>query len=263
MNELIRKIFNDYGYAKKWNCENTEFYMNENKDIANYFLINYIDTTSERKNTNLIFKKLKTLENDYIGENTDKNIRKELLKLFENDSLAAQLDKNISAIYPIKLTDINELDSYKNFIYYVEESPYFFRRFVLPYTDAQADGLKTIISDNKEKNIRDILSDLANDEDAYFDIAEHKEINSVYALVIRLFSKIPFLQYNFKAEQKPMSVEKRIEEALDNILIKYHDIVVSKNEDIEKMILNEETDLTYDDLERKINELIRGEANAI
>ena len=138
-----------------------------------------------------------------------------------------------------------------------EESPYFFRRFVLPYTDKQANELKAIISDNKGKTIRDVLSELANDEDAYFDLAEHKGINSVYELVIRLFSKIPFLQYNFKAEQKPMSVEKRIENFLDEVLIKYHDIVVNENKDIEAMILNVETELTDDDLERKINELKR------
>ena len=177
--------------------------------------------------------------------------------LFENDSLAAQLDKNISAIYPIKLKNINELDNYKNLIYYVEESPYFFRRFVLPYTDKQANELKTIISDNKEKVIRDILSDLANDEDAYFELAEHKSINSVYELVIRLFSKIPFLQYNFKAEQKPMSIEKRIENSLNEVLFKYHDIVVNENKDLEAIILKEDTELTDDDLERKIEELVR------
>lgn len=258
MNELINRIFNDYGYVKRWNCENTDFYMNDNRDIANFFLINYIDAVSESENEDSILEKLKVLENNYIDENTNINIRKELLGVFEDDSLAVQLDKNISAIYLIRLKDICELDSYKNVIYYVEESPYFFRRFVLPYTDKQVSNLKAIILDNKEKTIRDVLSDLANDEDEYFELAEHKGINSVYELVIRLFSKIPILQYNFRAEQKPISVEERIENSLDEVLTKYHNIVVNKNEDIEAMILTEDTDLTDDDLERKINELIRG-----
>ena len=127
----------------------------------------------------------------------------------------------------------------------------------MPYTEKQTNDLKTIISDNKRKKIRDILSDLANDEDAYFDLAEHKSINSVYELVIRMFSKIPFLQYNFKAEQKPMSVEKKIENSLDEVLMKYHDIVVHGNKDLEEMILIEDTELTDVDLERKIDELVR------
>lgn len=257
MNELIQMVFDDYGYVKRWDCENTVFYMNENKDIANYFLVNYIDATAESENEESILEKLKALENDYIDEIPEKNIRKKILELFENDSLAAQLDKNISAIYPIKLRNINELDNYKNLIYYVEESPYFFRRFVLPYTDKQVDGLKAIISDNKQKTIKDVLSDLANDEDAYFDLAEHKSIDSVYELVIRLFSKIPFLQYNFKAEQKPMSIEKRIENSLDEVLTKYHNIVVNEDKDLEAMILQEAAELTDADLERKIDELVR------
>ena len=257
MNELIQMVFDDYEYEKRWNCENTDFYMNLNKNIANYFLVSYIDATSESESGDSILEKLKELENNYIGEFAEKNIRKEILGLYENDSLAAQLDKNISAIYPIKLKNISELDNYKNLIYYVEESPYFFRRFVLPYTEKQTNDLKTIISDNKRKKIRDILSDLANDEDAYFDLAEHKSINSVYELVIRMFSKIPFLQYNFKAEQKPMSVEKKIENSLDEVLMKYHDIVVHGNKDLEEMILIADTELTDVDLERKIDELVR------
>ena len=62
---------------------------------------------------------------------------------------------------------------------------------------------------------------------------------------------------NFKAEQKPMSVEKRIENSLDEVLMKYHDIVVHGNKDLEEMILIEDTELTDVDLERKIDELVR------
>lgn len=126
MNELIQMVFNDYGYVKKWDCENTFFYMNRNRDIANYFLVNYVDVTSEGESGDSILKKLKALENNYIDESAEKNIREKILGVFENDSLAAQLDKNISAIYPIKLNNINELDNYKNLIYYVEEITLFF-----------------------------------------------------------------------------------------------------------------------------------------
>ena len=35
MNELIQMVFDDYEYEKRWNCENTDFYMNLNKNIAN------------------------------------------------------------------------------------------------------------------------------------------------------------------------------------------------------------------------------------
>lgn len=58
MNELIQMVFDDYGYIKKWDCENTAFYMNPNKDIANYFLVNYIDATSEDESGDSKYSKL-------------------------------------------------------------------------------------------------------------------------------------------------------------------------------------------------------------
>ena len=54
-----------------------------------------------------------------------------------------------------------------------------------------------------------------------------------------------------------MSIEKRIENSLDEVLFKYHDIVVNENKDLEAMILKEDTELTDADLERKIDELVR------
>ena len=78
MNELIQMVFDDYEYEKRWNCENTDFYMNLNKNIANYFLVSYIDATSESESGDSILEKLKALENNYIGEFAEKNIRKEL-----------------------------------------------------------------------------------------------------------------------------------------------------------------------------------------
>ena len=68
MNELIQMVFDDYEYEKRWNCENTDFYMNLNKNIANYFLVSYIDATSESESGDSILEKLKALENNYIGE---------------------------------------------------------------------------------------------------------------------------------------------------------------------------------------------------
>ena len=38
--------------------------MNRNRDIANYFLVNYVDVTSEGESGDSILKKLKALENN-------------------------------------------------------------------------------------------------------------------------------------------------------------------------------------------------------
>ena len=178
-------------------------------------------------------------EKDYIDENTNgKGVKRKIQELFVNDnaSIAAQIDKNTSAIYPIKLESLNNLDKYRNLIYSVEESPHYFRRFVLPYTDKQVDELKIIISDYPEKNIVNILSEIANQEEAYYELAGHRNLDNAYELVIRLFSKIPFLQYNFVAQQKPMAVEKRIESEMDAEFLKYHTLISKNCVDIDEYI---------------------------
>ena len=218
MRELIQQIFKAYGFGEKWQDDSIEFYAAESEDKTSFFLIDYIEATGEGITDVEMLTMLKQLEKDYIDENTNgKDVKRKIQELFVNDnaSIAAQIDKNTSAIYPIKLESLNNLDKYRNLIYSVEESPHYFRRFVLPYTDKQVDELKIIISDYPEKNIVNILSEIANQEEAYYELAGHRNLDNAYELVIRLFSKIPFLQYNFVAQQKPMAVEKRIESEMD------------------------------------------------
>ena len=118
-----------------------------------------------------------------------------------------------------------------------------------------------IICDNKEKEISEVLSDIANDEEAYYDLASYKNLNNVYELVIRLFSKIPFLRYSFKAEQKPMTIEERIELEMQSSLKIYHDSVKRGVEDINELL--ELSDYVPDDeqLEEEINVKLRGVKN--
>ena len=239
MRELIQQIFIAYGFDEKWQDDSIEFYSATAEEKTSFFLIDYIEAIDEGITDKTMLTMLKRLEKDYIDENTNgKGVKRKIQELFVNDnaSIAAQIDKNTSAIYPIKLNSLNDLDKYRNLIYSVEESPHYFRRFILPYTDNQVDELKRIISDYPEKNIVNVLSEIANQEDAYYDLAGHRNLDNAYELVIRLFSKIPFLQYNFVAEQKPMSVEKRIESEMESELLRYHNLICNNCVDIDEYI---------------------------
>lgn len=261
MNELIKLIFKSYNFACKWNEENIEFYKNTDSDMVSYFFVSYIDGTGVNENAEYLLEKLKSLEKQYINDGDKVPIKRIIQSLFDNEREAAQIDKNTSAVFPIKLKNLDSLDKYKNLIYTVEESPYHFRRFVIPYTDCQVDELMKIICDNKEKEISEVLSDIANDEEAYYDLASYKNLNNVYELVIRLFSKIPFLRYSFKAEQKPMTIEERIELEMQSSLKIYHDSVKRGVEDINELL--ELSDYVPDDeqLEEEINVKLRGVKN--
>lgn len=238
MRELIKQIFTEYGFEEKWNDNRIEFYSAKSKDKTSFFLINYIEATDEGINETSLLTMLRQLEKDYIEENANgKGVKRKIQELFADDaSIAAQIDKNTSAIYPIKLETLDFLDKYRNLIYSVEESPHYFRRFILPYTETQVNSLKSIISDYQDKNIVSVLNEIANQEDAYYDLAGHRNLDNAYELVIRLFSKIPFLQYSFAAEQKPMAVEKQIESKMGLDLFKYHTLIRNKCIDISEYI---------------------------
>ena len=240
MRELIQQIFKAYEFDGKYINDNIKFYFPELEEKTSFFLVDYIEATSESITDVNMMTMLKKLEKDNINyENTnEEGIKRKMQMLIANDNtnIAAQIDKNTSAIYPIKLDSLNNLDKYRNLIYSVEESPYYFRRFVLPYTEKQVVELKKIILDYPEKNIVNVLSEIANQEDAYYELAGHRNLDNVYELVIRLFSKIPFLQYNFVAEQKPMTVEKRIESEIDAKLLKYHTLICNNCVDIDEYI---------------------------
>ena len=61
-------------------------------------------------------------------------------------------------------------------------------------------------------------------------------MDNAYELVIRLFSKIPFLQYNFVAQEKPIAVEKQIESKIDSSLLKYHRLICNGCLDINEYL---------------------------
>lgn len=258
MRELIQQIFIAYGFEEKWNDFDIEFYSAEAEDKTSFFLIDYIDATDAEITDVSLLTKLKQLESDYIDEDINgKGVKRKIQELFSNNiSIAAQIDKNTSAIYPIKLESLNNLDRYRNLIYSVEESPHYFRRFILPYTDNQANELKKIISDYPDKNIVNVLSEIANQEEAYYDLAGHKNLDNAYELVIRLFSKIPFLQYNFVAEQKPMPVEKRIETEMRPELLGYHNLICNRCVDIVEYIkasnLLEDADFVDAEIQKRL-----------
>lgn len=239
MRELIQQIFTAHKFDIMWQEDNIEFYSAKAKEKISFFLIDYIEATQVGIKDAEILTMLKRLEKDYIDENTNgKGVKRKIQERLAdaNASVAAQIDKNTSAIYPIKLESLNNLDKYRNLIYSVEESPYYFRRFVLPYTENQVGELKKIISNSKGKNIVNVLSEIANQEDAYYELAGNRNLDNAYELVIRLFSKIPFIQYNFVVQQKPMAVEKRIELKMDSKLSKYHTLICEQCTDIDKYI---------------------------
>ena len=247
------KLFEQYSFNKIWEENNRMFYVNEDKNVVSYFILNFIDCSNIPEDEDFMRKELGKLEEEYVdGENDRKGIKYSIIDSFENKQEMSQIDKNTSAIYLVKFSEVNMLAKYRNLIYSIEESPNYFKRYILPYTEKQVIGLNNVLSDYKDKNIVEILTDLADEEENYYSLMNEKNSNSVYELVIRLFSKVPFLQYKFKAKSNDISLEKMVDDALDNGLEKYDEAIREKKIAVEEFI-----SLVIDDItEKEINKII-------
>ena len=257
MNEIINKLFEQYKFVKTWEEDNRMFFVNSDKSVVSYFILNFIDCTNVLDEEELIRAELERLEEEYVdGENDNKGIKYSVINSFENKQDVSQIDKNTSAIYLVKFSEVNMLAKYRNLIYSIEESPDYFRRYILPYTEKQVVGLKNVLHDYNDKNIVEILSELADEEENYYSLMNGTNDNSVYELVIRLFSKIPFLQYKFKATSNDISLEKMVIDALNGVLNKYDKVIKENKVGIEELIDIEEGSITEKEIDKILNKLV-------
>lgn len=257
MNEIMINLFKEYNFIKTWEDNNRMFFTNTNKNIVSYFILNFIDCSNISGDESYLREELSKLEKEYIDGNKERvGIKYSIIDSFKNKQEVAQIDKNTSAIYLVKFSEINMLAKYRNLIYSIEESPDYFKRYILPYTEKQAVGLNSVLSDYKDKNIVEILTDLADEEENYYSLMNAKNDNSIYELVIRLFSKIPFLQYRFRAKSDEISLEKMVNDALDDNLKIYDQAIRENKIDIEELISIEKEDISEKDVDKILSKLL-------
>lgn len=263
MKTIINLILKHYSYIleEKVQLASINFYKHRDKNIASYFLIKNIDCREFEENEESMKLALEALEREY---STPKDSQTESIKLkiqnsFKSNQEASQIDKNTSAIYLIQFNDMKNLSLHRNLVYAIEESPNYFKRYIIPYTESQVNLLLKILNDYEGRNIDDILSDIANNEDEYYKLLESKNTGSVYELVIRLFSKLPFLQYKFKANPIPLSIESEISQKVKGKLENYHQVIQNKNCTLEQLLDLEHNFIINDkSLEKELNRLLGG-----
>lgn len=237
MIELIEKIFENNNFKLIGKFGNIDFY--NNKNYISFYLVNYINLT--KVSNDKYFEKLNELENRYIGRDNKVRLKNLLYENIDNDDKKA-LDKNLSAVYVIKVKDSKEFYDNRNIIYDIEESPYFFKRYILAYTENQVNELVDTLKRNRinlDRISDENLSELVNDFDEYKKLMKN-EGEGYYELLVRLFCKLPFLNFTTNNEISIDSLEKEIdgrigEEGLSiihNCLI--NKTIISEDEELKK-----------------------------
>lgn len=151
--------------------------------------------------------------------------------------------KDTSLIICHKIENSIALDEAKNIILKVEENTFGFRKYVLPYTAESIQKIASLDSDNITQSLSKKL------QEGFSSYAESNSSDDIseYETVLRIYSKLPFLNY-VRAQNEWTSLEDFLEERLNGHrsirqLIGQHPLNVSyaaTEDEIEKF-LNSDT----------------------
>lgn len=236
MLDIVGNIFENKQYKSFELKKDIKFYYYHHEEVANYYYVYNLSLTEELKNEDInlneestIREKMRFLEDSYIGNIEDFKDGKNLLtctkEVFNEDipnktSNLMMLKKNLSAIYLVKINYASEIEDIKNYIYELEESPKYFKRYVLPYTNKQVSELKELIGDNND-DINELLIEIIEEEECYTKLSQNRYLDEYYSLVLRLFSKVPILEYNKKEgielDSLDQVLKKRIDEDINKV----------------------------------------------
>ena len=252
----MKVIFEYYKFDMILEKDNKMVFSSSRKSIVSYFILNFIDCCNIGNDEGMLKEELWKLEKEYFNEEEKRGFIYSIIDSFQDKQEVSQIDKNTSAIYLVRFAEENMLTQYRNIIYSIEESPNYFRRYILPYTEKQVIGLKDMLLDYKDKNIVEVLTDLADDENNYYSLMDSTAKNSVYELVIKLFSKVPFLQYKFKEKPIEISLEKMVSDALTDELQEYDQAINANQIELEELIALEREDISENEINDIINKLL-------
>lgn len=181
MRNLIERLFLENNYTVR-TISNGANILASNKTKSNYYLSIFINDTDVQ---DLDVGSL----NDYFDE------IKQLDEGYE-----PQMDKNLSMLICVKRSSLEIESSLNKKIFDIEEDPYFFKKYVLTYTESQEVLLSRSFTDS---DIMTYLHSLLNNEEAFQYHKRSPYHETEYSLVSKLFIKLPILNLKIRNEELP------------------------------------------------------------
>jgi hypothetical protein len=228
MERTIKQLLNESGYEEK--NEGISFFEKEDKSF--FFIVNISETA---------FASLKN--KDLIKENEQYKAVMDGFKAIVNNGDRITIEKNSSLIVLVNCTSINSISGFQQQILLFEEDPYFFKKYVVLYTDESISALietplipALIVKVNSTQTFNLFASGGYQDQ-----IAE-------YIVIMQLFIKLPFLNLDHGIETFT-SLRQKIVSALDTDE-SLHSSILSRSEEFSQVDFSKPED------EAKINDLL-------
>lgn len=211
MIDIMKNIFLNKGYKFKdaFNDINENGFIasNKNEKRKEYYFIIDVDIAKIEGN----------LMDSIIDEIVSNYWENDVLKEY---NVGSDYKKNTSLIVTVEVSSVYDEYKLSNKIYDIEESPYFFKRYVVLYTKEEKELIKDI-------NVEDYLNILSSKDNFRTyknskkgeENAKHKFNKDalLYDIISKLYIKLPFLIYDFnKEEQLPILQERIDKKTTDN-----------------------------------------------
>lgn len=130
------------------------------------------------------------------------------------------MDKNLSLIVCVKRRNLFPESVLNKIIFDIEEDPYFFKKYVLTYTDPQ---VKQLMKKNQgDASIIEYLYRVLNDDNSFQNHKNDPFQESEYNLISKLFIKLPFLNL-IKMDRELVSLKQEINNTLTPSLLSLRD----------------------------------------
>jgi hypothetical protein len=237
MIKIIKKIMSETGHEVYQTNGGIEYYSF--KDKAYFF-----------------FLSLELSEIMNIKSYTDFELNKKYVLLKEDfnkllkEGLSNTLEKNSALIILVKCITLTSIEKFQQPILLLEEDEYFFKKYVVLYSDMAIQGLNTANS------LIPLLQEKVKNETYYnsFASAGYNDEIAEYLVVLQLFIKLPFLKLSFDGENYKM-LSQKISEALGTDLVKTYNNLLMYSKKIEELDFSKEIN------EDSIDELLRSLAN--
>ena len=143
-----------------------------------------------------IFIVLQILESQLVAQNNNKELVIEIANYFrENDVYVPDMDKNTSLIYCVK-KDINS-DKLHKLKVKIEDDPFYFKKYVFAYDEAQADELKKLCKQHGQ-SASELIQTYILDTENFNKFKRNGDNEKIYKLVSELLIKIPIIPISFE-----------------------------------------------------------------
>lgn len=228
MERIIKQLLNESAYVEK--TEGISFYSKE--DNSFFFIVNIPETD---------FTPLKS--KDLINENQHYKAVMDGFKTIINSGNRITIEKNSSLIVLVNCSSIDSIEKLQQQILLFEEDQYFFKKYVILYTNDSIKGLTTspLIPELRTKINSNITFNRFAREGYQEEIAE-------YLIIMQLFIKLPFLNLDHGIEEFT-SLNQKITSALSAEKSLYASLL-SHSEELGQVDFSKSED------EARINELL-------